>query len=497
MKLFLTSLLIIFGCRALANEIPTLRFPLGVSLEVFDPTEAEDFVTIRVLMNLGSGLMRSDKNLKPLPELADSYKISKNKQTYTFKLKKAYWSDGTLITADHFIHAFKRTLSPQTKAKISQTFQEIIEGAKDYKTSKISDFNKVGIKALDQQSIEFKLIHPSPYFLSLLTLPFTFPLREGMESIKVNTPTTGRYIMSDFKSASKIILSPNTKHHSPAKNNVELRFIMESSTLVALYDKNEIDVLEKVPSSDFDRFKNSPQLVSAPFLATYYLGFNVTKKPFDDVKMRKLIISNIKRDEINKVMRDPQKISSSWVPTPLGGSQKDYVIKQQTPDMKGSTFDFTLAFDAQEKNTLIATLIQNQLKKSIGYTVPLKSMEWKSFLKYLTSEKPAFFRFAWLAAFPDPLSHLNVFKSNNPNNYTGYSSKEYDTLVDSIARTPSGALREKLIAQAQKKLLLDDAVVMPLFHYVQYFLMRKEWTGLEVTPMGLLYFDQATRVSLP
>ncbi|MBK9293399.1 MAG: peptide ABC transporter substrate-binding protein [Oligoflexia bacterium] len=473
----------------------SLRFPLSVSLEVFDPTEAEDFVTIRVLMNLGSGLMRSKVDLTPELELAKSYKVTNDGKTYTFKLKKTFWSDGTPILSDDFIYALKRTLSPNTKAKISQTFQDLIENAREYKTSKINDFSKVGIKKIDDLTLEFKLNHPSNYFLSLLTLPFTFPMKPGFETIKPNTPTSGRYIISDFKRSQKILLKPNLKHLNPAKNNVELKFILESSTLVALFEKNEIDVIEKVPSSDFIRFKNNPALKTGPFLATYYLGFNTTKKPFDDVNLRKLVISNINREEINKILQDPQKISSSWVPTPLLGSNKTYEIKKIKSKTKD--FDFELVFDSQEKNTLIATLIQNQIKKNLNYNMPLKSMEWKSYLKHISQENPSFFRFAWLAAFPDPVSHLSVFKGNNPNNYTGYNNPRYNELVDQISKTTQMKKREALIRKAQNLLLIEDAVIMPLYHYVQYFLVSNKWTGLNITPMGLLYFDQATPKSSP
>src|SRR5437868_1604272 len=101
-KMILTVLFLSLGLspRVFATSLilPTLHFPLGVAHETLDPTEAEDFITIRILMNLGSGLMAPDKNLKPQKALAQSYEVSKDKKTFTFKLKKAFWSDGQPIT---------------------------------------------------------------------------------------------------------------------------------------------------------------------------------------------------------------------------------------------------------------------------------------------------------------------------------------------------------------------------------------------------------------
>jgi oligopeptide transport system substrate-binding protein len=306
---------------------PRLRFPLSVSLQNFDPTEAEDFITIRILMNLGQGLVMFDKNLKPHNALCESYKISPDQTTYTFKLKKSQWSDGKNITSADFIRGFERTLSPSTAAKISQNLQDLIVNARDYKNKKITDFKLVGIKALDEKTLEFKLNHPAAYFLSLLSLPFSYPQRDsGGFLIKENTPTSGAYYISELKDQSKILLKPNPHFTPLAQNEVELKIITDSATLVNLFEKNEIDVLEKVPSHDFDRLKNSKEMHSAPFLATYYFGFNITKKPFDSLDVRKTVALAIKREEVGKILRDPQIISSSWVPTPLPTSNHEFKI---------------------------------------------------------------------------------------------------------------------------------------------------------------------------
>lgn len=495
MKSLVFTLLALVVAAQKAPAVPTLRFPLSTALEVFDPTEAEDFITIRILFNLGKGLTAGDKNLKPQPALAESYKVSADKKTYTFKLKKAKWSDGEPLLASQFMKGFEHTLSPSTKSKLSQNFQELVVGAKDYKLGKIKDFAQVGIKALDEKTLQFKLERPAGYFLSLLTLPFAFPQRE-FGSIKAGKPTIGPYKIADLKSGAKILLVPN-EHYSPqALSNVELKIVTESAAILSLYEKGELDVLEKVPSSDFDRFKNSPELVSAPFLATYYIAFNILKKPFDDVAVRKAIFASVQRQDLAKILKDPQIIASSLVPTPLPSSDKNFIVKASAKDLETAKKELSqgleLALDGQDKNLIIAALLQQQLKKALSVDVKIKTMEWKSYLSYLTHDGPPFFRFAWLAAFPDPLSHLNVFTSGNPNNYTGYANAEYDKLVRKVSEMNPSPVRTNSIIEAQRILLERDAVVMPLYHYKNYYLISARWQGIEATPMGILYFDKAS-----
>jgi oligopeptide transport system substrate-binding protein len=494
-----TLISVIFSNPLSAASPPTLRVSLGVTIETFDPTEAEDYVTIRVMMNLGRGLVSYDKNLKPIPGLATRWTISPDGKNLSFLLGKRKWSDGTAITASDFVRGFERTCSPGTVAKLASPFLDLIEGAKEYKSGALKDFSQVGIVAKDENTIEFRLKRPAPYFVSLLALPFAFPQKEPFK-IAPGTPTSGAYRMSSFTSGSKIALEPNPHFLKPPQNNVEFKIVIENTTALALFEKKELDVLEKIPSSDFKRFEHSPYRVSGPFLATYYLGFNVVQGEFADKNRRAALAHAIDRSAINKILKDPQHPSRSWVPTPLPSSKGNFAPAFNAAEAKrlwkmNPLASVELHFDSQEKNNVIAALLQQELKHHLDLKLSLRPMEWKSYLRNL-ADKPSFFRFAWLAPFPDPVSHLGVFTTGNPNNYTGYANPEYDKLVEQIGQA-GGKSRLVLLEKAQNKLLKEDVVIIPLYHYIQYLLIDPRWKGLEVTPMGLLYFDQARRSPAP
>jgi len=466
------------------------RVPIGVQIQNLNQSEAEDFLNIRVLLNLGSGLVKLDKDLKPLPALAESWEVSKDFTRYTFKLRKNFWSDGKPIKAQDFERGINHSLAPETAAKLIGPLKDII----------------IGIKSLDESTLEIRLSHPSSYFLSLLALPMCFPAPETNEfQITEKTPTSGPYILKSLKQ-DKIILEPNLKSRTPAKNILKFQFVKDQSAQISLYEKGKLDFIDKLPSSDYERFKNSPEMIKAPWLATYYIAFNVTRPPFSDRKARLAFAQSVNREDTLKIIRDPQVVASTLVPHPLEGSDlklgpefNPKKAKETWGEISQAPLSVDFYFDAQDKNNLIAARLQKQIEEILKIKLKLKSMEWKSYLNFIKDPKtgPSFYRFAWLSTFPDPLSYLEIFKSNSPNNHSGYKSEKYDNLVEEIARAPLGAKRKDLISQAQETLITDDVVLIPLFHYVQYLLIGSRWKGLDPTPMGLLYFDQAHLSSSP
>ncbi len=489
MKFFLFILsLIVFFSGVCHPAPPAFRVAMAVEIQTLDPSEAEDFVSLRILLNLGWGLVRFDKNLRPVSALASRWIISKDQKTYTFNLKKSFWSNGTQIKAQDFIRGLDHTLSPTTAARLASPFKDIVSS----------------YRAIGDQKIEFKLRHPAPYFLSLLTSPFSFPQPENTNfKIRVGTPTSGPYTLQNI-SEEKIVLVPNPRSEEPGQNILEFRIIKELSSALALYEKGEIDFIDRVPSSDFDRILGTSGLArdlkKAPWLATYYIGFNVSRPPFSDKNSRLAITKSINRAATIKVLRDPQTAASSFVPHPLVSSGEEFgpsydpaAAQKIWQSSRQNLTHLSLFFDAQEKNNLLMTRVQSELEENLKIKLDLKGMEWKSYLAFLKDKKngPDFYRFAWLAPFPDPVSHLEVFKSDNPNNYSGFKNKKYDELVDKMAQIPDGEQRHRLISKAQKILLTDEVVIFPLFHYVQYLLIQGRWQGLDLTPMGVLYFQKA------
>ncbi|MCC6277397.1 MAG: peptide ABC transporter substrate-binding protein [Oligoflexia bacterium] len=498
---FILSSSVIFTISAAENApkigdfIPPLRVNIGVEIKSLDPTTAEDFASVRILMNTGQGLTKYDENLKPQPNLAKSWNWSKDRRTITFQLKESYWSDGHPVLASQFESAIIHALKPEVISKLSMPLVSLIEGGSCFKQGKC-ERQKIQVSAPSQNKLVISLTRPSTLFLHYMALPFAYPMREP-GSIKLGAPVTGSFALESV-SAKSVMLRPSGLNPK-AQQGVEFVVVPQPGTAVALFEKKELDVLERVPSSHFGKFKNSQELFTRPFLATYYLGFNISKPPFDQLALRKSIGLSIDRTEIEKIFQDPIIPTDAWVPYALKRSKK---AKAPLPQLKEaqnlkSRFkveeDFLeIVTDSQEKNTLILTVIQKQIQNALGLKLRITSKEWKAYLSQLSKDAPGFFRFAWLAPVPDPISHLQVFTSDNPNNYTGFSDLEYDRLVQKIEEALPSKNRDALIDQAEQ-ILKAHAIIIPIYQYIQSFLIRSEWQGLKITPMGIIDFSTANR----
>ena len=152
----------------------------------------------------------------------------------------------------------------------------------------------------------------------------------------------------------------------------------------------------------------------------------------------------------------------------------------------------TAAFDTSGRNSQIMEKIQKDLQNTLGLQISLNNLDWKSYLKQLTTDAPQIYRLGWLAPFRDPVIYLEIFTSGNPSNYSGWSSPVYDQLVSDVRRLPSGEAREAKVRQAEKMLVDDEAIVVPIFHYTQVTAVSKRVEGFRVNPFSVILFREIT-----
>ncbi|MGZ3707558.1 MAG: hypothetical protein ACXWPM_01815, partial [Bdellovibrionota bacterium] len=147
------------------------------------------------------------------------------------------------------------------------------------------------------------------------------------------------------------------------------------------------------------------------------------------------------------------------------------------------------SFDSSARNSLIMEKIQSDLRGALGLRMSLSNLDWKTYIRTMQTDPTPIYRFGWLAPFSDPISHLEAFMSGNPNNSSGFSNARYDTLVRKVAATESGPERLKLIREADRILVEEEAAVVPIYHYVQNHAVSKRVKGFRVSPFGVIRFD--------
>ncbi len=470
-----------------------------------DPVLAEDGVSLQILNNTWDGLVGYNFEGVLENRLAESYTVSSDGKTYEFRLRsEARWSDGQRVRNQDFISAFRRALSPRSLCKLAPLFMSI-RGAQSYHENR-KPWETVGITEKNGKLI-FELAHRTPTFIHTLSLPPAMPIRQEILDAHQgrwpdNAPTTGAYSLVAHELDRKLVLQAQAYYwgrRSPRNiPRIEFYVIVDESTALHLFEAGQLDVLTRVPSLDFSRLKKLGRIYTNSFLATYYLSFNCKKAPFNDRNWRRAIAGSIRKDEISQVLGAGESPARSWIPRgldgfiPSGDQERniDFLSSMKWVKARSSlSLPIIAGFDSGARNTKIMEKVQQDVQKNLGIQLSLMNLDWRSYGKKLQIDPPSIFRYGWLSAIMDPISHLKVFRTGDPNNYSGWSSFRYDELVNEVERMLPGPLRSEKIRLAQRILVNDEAAVIPLYHYVQNTAVSARLKGFRVSPFGVIRFQ--------
>ena len=293
----LAGALHITGCygEPTAIETQTLRIAVTTEPPTLDWSLATDGVSFNVLTNLMEGLTQYNERLEPIPAIAKRWEFAENGRVITFYLRDdVKWTDGQPVTAQQFEYSWKRLLNPNTAAQYAY-FLFDIENAAEYNAGKIKDAGQVGVKALSPTVLQVRLKRPVSYFPSLTTFIVTFPQRRDVieqhgdhwtdpEHIVTNGPFT----LDQWHHEYKLVLGSNPDYYDtpPALKRIIMYVIRNPTTELTLYETGELDMAE-LPPVAIPHYRTHPEYENLPLLRGYYYGFNVTKPPFDNAKVRR------------------------------------------------------------------------------------------------------------------------------------------------------------------------------------------------------------------
>lgn len=514
--------LLLSGCgqqpseQAVSTRQQVFRMNLGSEPPDLDPAKTDDLVSFSVLMPLLKGLTQFDHNMHPQPAIAERWDISPDGLRYLFYLRKdARWSDGKPVTANDFVFAWKRALTPATGAPYVFFLHEIKNGKAFYE-GHIKNFAEVGVKAIDPQTLSVTLERPTPFFLDLAASPVMLPLRQDLVSRygdkfteAAHMLSNGAYQMKQWAHEEKIVLKPNPYFYEkdPAKRPrlqaLEMYMINDANTSVVMYENNELDFIEtttSIPSFDVRRLRKSPDAHTNVLHRLNYFGFNVHKPPFDNPKVRQAFAYALDRSYYPRLMQSGQKPMTSWITPGLVGyndnvglqydpaKAKQLLAEAGYPDGKGFPtvhLSFQTLYDIQKESEIAQYL----WKKNLNVDVRLENMEWKVLLSKLDQDPPSLFRLGWFVDYPDADSFMNVFLSNSGNNHTGWKNRRYDELVQKAVVTLNPMARQKLYDEAQRLLLEQDTVIVPIYAAEKTYLVKPHIQGLSINALNLANFD--------
>ena len=510
----LVTALIVTGCSSNALEAGRTRpsvFRMNLSTEppTLDWSLATDGVSITVIENLMEGLTQFDDQLRPQPAIAKRWTVSPDGKTYTFYLKDdVSWTDGKPVTAHDFEYAWKRLLDPKTAAEYAYFLYDV-QNAYEFNSGKIKDPDAVGVKALDSLTLEVHLKKPIVFFPSITAFTGTYPQRKDLIERYGDHWTEAKYLVTNgpfrltgWRHEYKLTLAANPGYYAgrPLLDLVEMFVVNDRTTALTLYETGDLDLVN-LPPEAIPYYRKASDYTQALLLRGNYYGFNVTKKPFDDARVRRAFSMAIDRTEFPRVLQGGEIPTSSWIPKGMLGYNAEIGLKFDPsaarqllteagyPDGKNLP-SISLVYNTDLVNSLIAQNIQAQWKRNLNVQANLDNEEWKVFLKRLKTDPPQIFRLSWGADYPDPDNFMVLFTTDSGNNRTHWGNGRYDELIAKAAAETQPERRRSMYDEAQRILTQQDVPIMPLFIAVQNLLVKPYVQGLKLNEMELLYLKQ-------
>ena len=480
-----------FG-RTVAPEGQHMRYISGSEPESLDPQVSSGQPEARLHLGLYDGLTEyHPETAQPIPALAERWEPNADNSEFTFHLRDAKWSNGEPITANDFVYSLRRGLAPAFAARTAY-LAYYIKGAQAYNEGK-AKAEDVGVTAVDDRTVKYTLTQPVPFFPGLVAHQFFRPVpRQAIEAHgqawtqPQNIVTSGAFVLQTWKPYDKLVYVRNPHYWDVA--NVRLDSITfypteDATTMMNLYKAGEIDALYNhiPPAAWIDHLRRTVDHMDQPECAIDYYMLNTTKAPMDDVRVRKAFNMAIDKAGLAAYQRtikpltafSPEGIFPGY-PQPIGDPFDPIRAKQLLADAgyrdANGRFDAAafpisqveLTYNTTERNRQIAEYVQAQWKQNLGLTVPLKNMEWKTFLDYRAKlEYKGVARTGWVGDYMDPYTFLDLFTTKTGDNGTGWSTPEFVAAVHEANRQQDPQKRYELLAKAEK-ILLDAQPVIPL-----------------------------------
>ncbi|MFT3781138.1 MAG: peptide ABC transporter substrate-binding protein [Nibricoccus sp.] len=522
-SLLLAIACVSFGCKKSSapesrpstntTQYKVLHAGNGSEPKDIDPQVVMGSVEYGLIRALFEGLVTSDPITQlPRPGVAERWEISPDGLVYTFFLRAdAKWSNGEVITASDFVRSYQRILNPKLGAEYAYNLFHLV-GAEDYQTGKLTDFSKVGCKALDDRTLQLTLRQPAPFLLQLLAyypwdaVPISviekfggLERRGSAWTRPENFVGNGPFVLVDWKPNQYIVVKRSPTYWDRANVQLdEIRFypIESTDTEERMFRTGQLHITFEVPQSKIPVYlKERPDSIRRdPLDGVYFYRFNVKAPPFDNPKVRRALTLAIDRESLTtNVLHGGEQPAYSIVPPGNAG----YVSRHHTtadvaearrllaeagyPEGKGFP-NVELVYNTLEKHRAIGEAVQQMWRKNLGIEISLRNEEWKVYLDNQHTKNYKIQRAGWVADYADPHVFLDLWETSAGNNDTNWSNAEYDALLREALNTKTTADRYE-VYQKMEKILLDELPILPVYFYTQPRLVSPKVKGYYVTPL--------------
>jgi oligopeptide transport system substrate-binding protein len=461
----------------------------GGEPESLDPAIVTVQSDLRLVRGLFEGLMRLDPvTAAPIPGLAERWE-SPDGKTYLFHLRtNLVWSTGEPITSRDVVYSWLRVLNPETASDYAGHLY-FLRNAREFNTGQIRDPEQVGIQALDRNTVRVDLLAPTPFFLALCTFPTLAIVPES--AIKKHgdrwilskpLPVSGPYTLESWRLQDRVRMRKNPFYWDAAATRTEVVdfLCMESaSTALNLYEKKQADILwdkSLVPSEVLDKLRTRADCQQFSYLGTFFLRINVTQPPFNQPLVRRALALSVDRQRIvERITRGGEQPARHFTPRGIPGYEPpaglDYDLEGARQALEQAGFPGGRGFPTMRyllTNPRVEQQIGVELQamwQALGLRVELRQNEMKVYQSAQTALDYDVSRSSWIGDYNDPNTFLELFKSDNGNNRTGWKNPRYDQLMTEANSLIDPVRRADLLRQAERLLVEEEIPIIPVYFY--------------------------------
>lgn len=506
--------LVLVGCRQdTSTQNTEITLNLGAEPPTLDPLLATDPPTIQLDQLLFANLIQlNESDGAPLPGVAREWLVSSDGLVWEFRLRDdVYWvkynaETGDIdrlrpINAEDVVYSVRRLFDPRTASGYAPLFAPLIQNAGRFVNadprSDPADLQRfaeeLGVRATGENTVQFQLIQPTSAFPTIVGawLGRIVP-RESIEAMGVNWTdigemwTSGPYVLIDQEPFRFLLLEKNPHYYEADDTEIErLRFRLLPDVASALdaYLRGELDTTDpydSIEGANLERVYGDPALSREvkllPGLCTLYFGFNTSKPPFDNVQVRQAFAQALNRDDVVAQVFDlgeparwftPPQVNAAPDPNADIGIDFDAPLAKTTMDQaRGAGARLPALVFGTNTNTLFldaaVAAIQNW-RATLAASITVEDTDFGTYMELLRTDPPPLFRMGYCGSYPDAHNFAyDAFHSGSPYNFTRWSSPQYDQLVSEAARETDVLKRRLLYSRAEKILVEEQAVIIPV-----------------------------------
>lgn len=495
-----------------ASELKILRTNNMSEPGSLDPQLAQGTHDSWVLDHAFEGLYKKDKDGSIVPGMAKDYKLAEDGVTYTFTLRDdIVWSNGDPVTAHDFEFAWKRGLSAELASTYAYQLY-YLKGGEAYNTG-AGTADDVGVKAIDDKTLEVVLASPTAYFIELTSFYTYYPVNKKVVEANpdwAKDPSTyvsnGPFKLTEWEHNSKLVLMKNDKYYDASQvklDGIELAMLTDENTAWQKYEGGEFDFLTPLPQAVVAQLKaeGNKELVIGGDLATYYYNFNNQIKPFNNEKIRKGLSMTIDRQTIcDKIAQGGQLPAEGVVPFGImdengrdfregSGKLIEYNVEEgkrlfaeglAETGFKASDFSqFSILYNTSEAHKKIAQAIQEMWRNNLGIEVQLENVDFQVKIDREKAKEKDYHisRAGWIGDYVDPMTFMDLWVTDGANNDADFSNAEYDRLINEAKNSNDQKVRMENMRKAEK-ILMDAMPVAPIYFYTQPYAQKPYVTGV-------------------